>query len=568
MTLVILVSFVVFSAVTLIYNQSLISRTVEESITSFNVGTANSVAAQIDIEKYKEFLENPKENDTYWELREQLNSLRETTGAKYLYTLTTDGDKEYILIDGQPKNSDKASGINELTEGDASELDVVLKGGNATSGIVEDGGYGDYLSTFAPIKDGDKVIGIIGVDVDIAQVEAIKDEVNGNSIAKLLVINVIMIIISMIAQIISVNRNLKPVVVASAATSYMAEGDIKSAKDAIKDHNFKGNTEVNVLIDSVESMIDNNSEMIREIDESSYHLKRSIEVLNKELSSMNISNSSLTTLVSDVQSSNQTQTSLSEDTLSAIENSTNGIREIAETVSDVNDQTNVAEQHIEAGNEKLGNLISDINKLNASIRNSSKSVYKLGKEIEEINKMADLISEVASQTNLLALNAAIEAARAGESGKGFLVVADEVKKLAEESNRTSDLIRKKLLNFKEVVDDAVENMATSSAQIEKGTESAGIVEESFKGIMETIASISESMQSIALNTDDQYAFSEEVSASFNEFSNLIQTTSKLATKTKDQVSLQNDVVEEVVKLSEDLNELSKQIDVAVSKYTL
>lgn len=560
--------FLVFSAVSVIFNQKLISRSVEDSITNFSISTANTISEQFDGEKYKDFLENPAENDTYWELREQLNDLRETTGMLYVYTMVVRGDKEYVVIDGQPKGSEDASALFEIAEGDPSELNPVFKGGNSTSGIVKDPEYGNYLSAFAPIKVDGEVVGVLGVDIDASHVEGIKAPISKESYSDLIIVNLILIILAMVVQIVYVSRKLKPLTLASEVASYMADGNIRLADEAMKQAQFKGQTEINVLIDSFRTMIDKNKAMLTDIEDSSEHLKCNFEHLNKELSSMHLSNTTLTTLVNDVQSSNKSQTNLSEDTLTAIENSTNGIREIAETVSTVNEQTNVAERFIVVGNKNLDNLIKDINELNSSMDLSSKTVFKLGNEIDEINKMADLISDVSKQTNLLALNAAIEAARAGESGKGFLVVADEVKKLAEQSNKTSNLIREKLGEFKEVVNVAVQNMATSSNQVVQGTESAKIVEESFKGITESIMTISESMRSISLTADEQYAFSEEVSASFNEFSNLISTTSTLANKANNQVCIQNGIVENVVKLSEDLNELSKQIDAAVSKYSL
>ena len=564
----ILICTVMFSVSSFLFTQSFISKAVENSITDFSINSVNSLSSQFDAEKYEEFLKNPIKNDTYWELREQLNDFREVTGMLYVYTMVVKDNKEYVLIDGQPKGSDDASDIMELTEGDPEELVPVFAGGNSTSGIVKDPEYGTYLSSFAPIKVGDEVIGVLGIDIDAAHIEEIKKEVSKEMYLQMITLYVSLIILCMIFLPLFINRKLKPVSQASQAIEYMAQGDINSAEAIIKSVKVKGTDEVNVLINSFNTMLDENKEMLTNINHSSTELNDMFVLLNDEIRKMNKSNSSIAGLVNEVKESNNNQTNLTGGMIAAFDSSTIGIQETAETVSSINQRTNYADEQVKDGSKKIYGLINEMYKMNDSIKLSTDIVRQLDSEIEEINKMADLISDVANQTNLLALNASIEAARAGESGQGFLVVADEVKKLAEKSSQTSNLIRNKLEGFKDVVNNVMSQMSISSEQATLGSYSAKEVETTFKDIMETISSISKNMDSISITTDNQFAYSEEMKASFEDFSKLINTTNQLAIKADNETTIQSTIVEEIVELTEKVKVVSEQMELAASKYKL
>ena len=143
-----------------------------------------------------------------------------------------------------------------------------------------------------------------------------------------------------------------------------------------------------------------------------------------------------------------------------------------------------------------------------------------------------------------------------------------MKKLAEKSSQTSNLIRNKLEGFKDVVNNVMSQMSISSEQATLGSYSAKEVETTFKDIMETISSISKNMDSISITTDNQFAYSEEMKASFEDFSKLINTTNQLAIKADNETTIQSTIVEEIVELTEKVKVVSEQMELAASKYKL
>ncbi|MDR2905842.1 MAG: methyl-accepting chemotaxis protein, partial [Helicobacteraceae bacterium] len=125
--------------------------------------------------------------------------------------------------------------------------------------------------------------------------------------------------------------------------------------------------------------------------------------------------------------------------------------------------------HIASRGEKvIGAASAAMKNIADAVRSASSSIFQLGKESKEVNSIVDTIGEIADQTNLLALNAAIEAARAGEHGRGFAVVADEVRKLAEKTQESASEISALIKKILEGTDNAVQRMNESVSLVEKG----------------------------------------------------------------------------------------------------
>ena len=198
--------------------------------------------------------------------------------------------------------------------------------------------------------------------------------------------------------------------------------------------------------------------------------------------------------------------------------------------------------------------MGDINDGTGTVQNT---IAKLAKQSDEISKIVDVITGIAEQTNLLALNAAIEAARAGEAGRGFAVVADEVRKLAEESGASATKIAELVATIQTDMKEAVEASAQSSQSVEGSRQSVKEADEIFTSIqlqiealaggiqdvsnsiqtisegtksmtgeMDSIASISHEnasrTQSVSATTEEQSASSEEIAASTRNLSQLAE----------------------------------------------
>lgn len=228
------------------------------------------------------------------------------------------------------------------------------------------------------------------------------------------------------------------------------------------------------------------------------------------------------------------------------------MNEMASTVQEVaRNATRTADASQKANNEaRNGALVATealggIEVLMQQIQNAANAVHALDEKSEGINTVLEVIRGIAEQTNLLALNAAIEAARAGEQGRGFAVVADEVRSLANRSHEATEEIRQLIEQLHAGVREAVHAMTLAETKAKEGSEMVERNAEALGAIAGEVSTISDMNTQIATAAEEQSAVAEEINRNVVNISQLADQTSEGAKQTS-QVS------EELVKLAEQL----------------
>ncbi len=172
-----------------------------------------------------------------------------------------------------------------------------------------------------------------------------------------------------------------------------------------------------------------------------------------------------------------------------------------------------ADKRVTSGTEVVQQTLARINQLAAAMATTTQSIEQLSEDAQRIDSVLDVIKSVAEQTNLLALNAAIEAARAGEQGRGFAVVADEVRALAKRTQQSTAEIEGLIATLREGVRRSVEDMSKSGVLVEQTVQDASQTEGALKGIAGSVTLIFEMNQQIAAAAEQQSAVAEEISRS-------------------------------------------------------
>ncbi|MGS2718249.1 HAMP domain-containing methyl-accepting chemotaxis protein [Eionea flava] len=187
------------------------------------------------------------------------------------------------------------------------------------------------------------------------------------------------------------------------------------------------------------------------------------------------------------------------------------VKEVAQNTTEAAESAEEADTATCSGHDVVVETVDSINSLAGAIENAAETINQLSEETNAVDTILVAISGIADQTNLLALNAAIEAARAGEQGRGFAVVADEVRTLAARTQESTGEIRTMLDRLKTGATDAVDVMGKGHKQAQCSVEKAGIARETLHTIADTVKVIKDMNTQIATATEEQSFVTEEMS---------------------------------------------------------
>ncbi|AKM17732.1 H1 [[Flavobacterium] thermophilum] len=197
-----------------------------------------------------------------------------------------------------------------------------------------------------------------------------------------------------------------------------------------------------------------------------------------------------------------------------------------------------------------------------------KRVKSLEKRSEEIEKILDVISTIADQTNLLALNAAIEAARAGEHGKGFAVVADEVRKLAEQSQSSTKQIEELIGKIQQSTTEVVRYMSRVTENIEGGLHISTQTAQRFLQIVQNMKEVAPQIEEISAIAEQISAGTQQVTASAHQLAGIARenaaTSEEVAASAEEQLAS----MEEITSSSQMLAKMAEDLRTSVQRFTL
>jgi methyl-accepting chemotaxis protein len=247
----------------------------------------------------------------------------------------------------------------------------------------------------------------------------------------------------------------------------------------------------------------------------------------------------------------QNQASSVSETSASIEQMSTSIQRVATTSQQLVELSQQARKAVGLGLDSVERSAQGTEEINVAINSSSNTIMALGSKAEDIGKIVDVIDDIADQTNLLALNAAIEAARAGEQGLGFAVVAEEVRKLAERSAKSTREIADLIAGIQKESKEAVKQMEKSTHTVVKGVELTRLVGESLKNIEGSVVEVDRFAKEIGAATQEQSSGSTQIAKAAE---NLREVTHEIMSAAEEQAS----AAEQILKAMEKLREMGHQ----------
>ncbi len=206
------------------------------------------------------------------------------------------------------------------------------------------------------------------------------------------------------------------------------------------------------------------------------------------------------------------------------------------------------------GGKVVDEAIEGMSRITEVVSISASTVQALGKSSEEIGEIVQVIDDIADQTNLLALNAAIEAARAGEQGRGFAVVADEVRKLAERTTKATKEIAVMIKKIQKDTSGAVESMGQGTKEVDSGRKLTNKAGESLKQIISGAEKVVDIITQVAAASEEESITSEQISKNIETINNVTQESAT--------------GIQQIAKASEDLSKLTKDLQELISKFKI
>ena len=295
----------------------------------------------------------------------------------------------------------------------------------------------------------------------------------------------------------------KPVKELSGVAEKIAQGDLRH------DVNIQAKGDVNSLIGSFSEMTTKLKDLIGDIRRGAQETASAAEELSSSAEEVNAS---------------------VEQTSSTIQQIADGSSRTSEQTNMVIDETKRAGDAANKGQQSASQVSSKMNDIQTTTEDGANKISSLGEKSKEIGNIVDTINQISEQTNLLALNAAIEAARAGEAGRGFAVVADEVRKLAEESGQATQQISDLIKSIQGEIEGAVTSMNDNTTQVEEGSKGVAEAVSIFEELPNIVESVNKAASEVASVAQENAAGSEEASSAMQQVSASMQQVSGSAQK--------------------------------------
>ncbi|MFK2825125.1 methyl-accepting chemotaxis protein [Bacillus sp. B190/17] len=444
------------------------------------------------------------------------------------------------------------------TKADPRVTEVVLKTGKAYIGKADVVGQ-EYLTMYQPINDQNgKVIGMWFVGAPI--------EVIDKSILTLLSMIVTVLVISGVVAIacsVLFTRSIvRPILDINKQLAEIAEGE----GDLTKELSIKSRDEVGELAGSFNKMINNLREMIRQISLTSEQMAASSEELTASAEQTTQATNQIATSIQKVSIGAENQGHGAMESSRAMQDITIHIQQVAETAATVSEAATETSKEASLGNESLQQVTKQMNHISMSVEEAANVIKRLGEHSQQIGRITEIITGIADQTNLLALNAAIEAARAGEHGKGFAVVADEVRKLAEQSKESADQIAGFIGKIQEDTLQAVDVMDKGSQEVAMGTDIVYKTGEGIQKILSSVEQVASQVQEVSAISEEIAAGAEQVNASIEEMAGIAKSsasnTQNVASASEEQLAS----MEEIASSASSLSKMAEELQILVGQF--